>query len=164
MIKLITGVPGTGKTKTLISMVNEAVKTSKGNVVCIEKGIKLRFDIDYNARLINAEEYLIDDAQSLFGFISGVIASNHDVTEIFIDAALKICNNDVAAFEKAVVEKKVTADVDKEKSAQAKKAFKEIKVEEPEEEDEDIQKVIDFLLSEEGQKIIDETGYVKINE
>ena len=104
MIKLITGIPGTGKTKTRISMVNEAVKTSKGNVVCIEKGIKLRFDIDYNARLINADEYLIDDAQSLFGFVSGVIASNHDVTEIFIDAALKICNYDVAAFEKAVLE------------------------------------------------------------
>ena len=104
MIKLITGVPGTGKTKTLIGMVNEAVKASNGNVVCIEKGIKLRFDIDYNARLINAEEYLINDAQSLFGFLSGVIASNHDVTEIFVDAALKICNNDVAAFEKAVVE------------------------------------------------------------
>ena len=110
MIKLITGVPGTGKTKTLISMVNEAVKTSNGNVVCIEKGIKLRFDIDYNARLINAEEYLIDDAQSLFGFIAGVIASNHDVTEIFVDAALKICNNDVAAFEKAVVEMDALSD------------------------------------------------------
>ncbi len=104
MVKLITGIPGTGKTKTLIGMVNEAVKTSKGNVVCIEKGIKLRFDIDYNARLINADEYLIDDAQSLFGFVSGVIASNHDVTEIFIDAALKICNYDIAAFEKAVLE------------------------------------------------------------
>lgn len=104
MIKLITGIPGTGKTKTLISMVNEAVKTSKGNVVCIEKGIKLRFDIDYNVRLINTDEYLINDAQSLFGFVSGVIASNHDVTEIFIDAALKICNHDVAAFEKAVLE------------------------------------------------------------
>ena len=104
MVKLITGIPGTGKTKTLIGMVNEAVKTSKGNVVCIEKGIKLRFDIDYNARLINADEYLISDAQSLFGFVSGVIASNHDVTEIFIDAALKICNYDIAAFEKAVLE------------------------------------------------------------
>lgn len=104
MIKLITGIPGTGKTKTLISMVNEAVKASKGNVVCIEKGIKLRFDIDYNVRLINTDEYLINDAQSLFGFVSGVIASNHDVTEIFIDAALKICNHDVAAFEKAVLE------------------------------------------------------------
>ena len=104
MIKLITGIPGTGKTKTLISMVNEAVKSSKGNVVCIEKGIKLRFDIDYNVRLINTDEYLINDAQSLFGFVSGVIASNHDVTEIFIDAALKICNNDISAFEKAVLE------------------------------------------------------------
>ena len=104
MLKLITGIPGPGKTKTLIGMVNEAVKTSKGNVVCIEKGIKLRFDIDYNARLINADEYLIDDAQSLFGFVSGVIASNHDVTEIFIDAALKICNYDIVAFEKAILE------------------------------------------------------------
>lgn len=104
MIKLITGIPGTGKTKTLIGMVNEAVKTSHGNVVCIEKGIKLRFDIDYNVRLINTDEYLIDDAQSLFGFVAGVIASNHDVTEIFIDAALKICNNDIPAFEKAVLE------------------------------------------------------------
>lgn len=104
MIKLITGIPGTGKTKTLIGMVNDAVKASKGNVVCIEKGIKLRFDVDYNARLINAEEYLVDDAQSLFGFISGVIASNHDVTDIFVDAALKICNNDIDAFVKAVSE------------------------------------------------------------
>lgn len=104
MIKLITGIPGTGKTKMLINMVNEAVKSSKGNVVCIEKGIKLRFDINYNARLINSDEYLVDDAQSLFGFIAGILASNHDVTEIFVDSALKICQNDMAAFEIAVRE------------------------------------------------------------
>ena len=55
--------------------------------------------------------------------------------------------------EKAVVEKKVTADVDKEKSAQAKKAFKEIKVEEPEEEDEDIQKVIDLKYAKLADEI-----------
>lgn len=104
MVKLITGVPGTGKTKMLIGMVNEAVKTSHGNIVCVEKGIKLRFDIDYNVRLINTDEYLIDDGQSLFGFIAGLIASNHDITEIYMDAALKICSNDMAAFEKAVLE------------------------------------------------------------
>ena len=104
MIKLITGVPGTGKTKMLIGMVNEAVKATNGNVVCIEKGIKLRFDINYNVRLINTDEYLIDDAQSLFGYLSGIIASNHDVTEIFIDSALKICQNDMPAFETAVNE------------------------------------------------------------
>ena len=104
MIKLITGVPGTGKTKMLIGMVNEAVKATNGNVVCIEKGIKLRFDINYNVRLINTNEYLIDDAQSLFGFLSGIIASNHDVTEIFIESALKICQHDMPAFETAVNE------------------------------------------------------------
>ncbi len=102
MIKLITGIPGTGKTKMLVGMVNEAVAATKGNVVCIEKGIKLRFDISYNVRLINTDEYLINDAQSLFGFVSGIIASNHDVTDIFIDAALKICKEDMTALEKAV--------------------------------------------------------------
>ena len=104
MLKLMIGVKGTGKTKTLIEMVNEAVKTSAGSVVCIEKGEKLRYDIKYQARLVNTEEYLVTDAQSLYGFIAGILASNHDVTELFVDSALKICNNDVAAFEKFVEE------------------------------------------------------------
>ena len=104
MLKLIIGVKGTGKTKTLISMVNEAVDASHGDVVCIEKGTKLRFDVKYQARLINAEEYFIDDAHSLWGFIAGILASNHDVTELFVDSALKICGNDVAEFE-AILDK-----------------------------------------------------------
>ncbi len=104
MLKLMIGVKGTGKTKTLISMVNEAVDASHGDVVCIEKGTKLRFDVKYQARLINAEEYFIDDAHSLWGFIAGIMASNHDVTELFVDSALKICGNDVPEFE-AMIEK-----------------------------------------------------------
>ena len=104
MLKLMIGVKGTGKTKTLIEMVNSAVNTSNGAVVCIEKGDKLRYDIKYQARLINTEEFMISDAQSLYGFVAGILASNHDVTELFVDSALKICNNDVAAFEKFVEE------------------------------------------------------------
>ena len=104
MIKLIIGVKGTGKTKTLINMVNEALAASKGEVVCIEKGTKLRFDIKHEARLINTNDYLIFDAQSLFGFVAGILASNHDVTDLFIDSALKICNDDINAFEKLVTE------------------------------------------------------------
>lgn len=104
MLKLIIGVKGTGKTKTLISMVNEAVDASHGDVVCIEKGTKLRFDVKYQARLINADEYFIDDAHSLWGFIAGIMASNHDVTELFVDSALKICQGDVPEFE-AMLEK-----------------------------------------------------------
>ena len=100
MLKLIIGVKGTGKTKTLIGMVNDAVSSSKGSVICIEKGDKLRFDVKYQARLIDTKEYFIDDAQALFGFVAGILASNHDVTDLFIDSALKICQNDAAAFDK----------------------------------------------------------------
>lgn len=99
MLKLIIGVKGTGKTKALISMVNEAVDKSDGTVVCIEKGVGLRFDVKYTARLINTNDYLIFDAEALYGFVAGILASNHDVTDLFIDSALKIANNDMAAFE-----------------------------------------------------------------
>lgn len=99
MLKLIIGVKGTGKTKTLISMVNEAVEKSEGTVVCIEKGVGLRFDVKYTARLVNTNDYLIFDAEALYGFVAGILASNHDVTDLFIDSALKIANNDIAGFE-----------------------------------------------------------------
>ena len=104
MLKLIIGVKGTGKTKALINLVNEAVERTHGDVVCIEKGVKLRFDIKYRARLIDTDEYFVSDAQSLYGFVAGILASNHDVTDLFIDSALKICNEDMAAFDKLVSE------------------------------------------------------------
>ena len=107
MLKLIIGVKGTGKTKTLIGMVNEAVEKSQGSVICIEKGDKLRYDVKYQARLINTTEYYVDDAQALFGFVAGMLASNHDVTDLFIDSALKICQNDSAAFDKFLDEMNV---------------------------------------------------------
>ena len=114
MVKVIIGVKGTGKTKALISMVNEAVEKSNGNVVCIEKGVGLRFDIKPTVRLINTNEYLVFDAEALYGFVAGILASNHDVTDLFIDGALKIANNDVAgleAFVKAVDELTAKLDV-----------------------------------------------------
>ena len=107
MLKLMIGVKGTGKTKTLIEMVNNATSVSQGAVVCIEKGDKLRYDVKYQARLINTTEYYIDDAQALFGFVAGMLASNHDVTDLFIDSALKICQNDSAAFDKFLDEMNV---------------------------------------------------------
>lgn len=99
MIKLFIGAKGSGKTKTLIELVNNAANTSNGSVVCIEKGDKLRFDITSKARLIDTDYYNITDAEKLTGFIAGILASNSDITDIFVDSSLKICGNDVAAFE-----------------------------------------------------------------
>lgn len=99
MIKLFIGAKGSGKTKTLIELTNAAAENTKGSVVCIEKGEKLRHEITYKARLIDTEEYAITDAATLYGFIAGILASNNDITDIFVDSSLKICGNDVAAFE-----------------------------------------------------------------
>ena len=99
MLKLIIGAKGSGKTKTLIELVNSALKETKGSVVCIEKGDKLRFDISYQCRLMDTKEYGIANAEALYGFVAGILASNHDVSDLFIDSALKICENDQAAFD-----------------------------------------------------------------
>ena len=99
MIKLFIGAKGSGKTKTLIDLVNNAATTSNGSVVCIEKGDKLRFDVTSKARLIDTDYYNINDAAKLTGFIAGILASNSDITDIFVDSSLKICGNDVDAFE-----------------------------------------------------------------
>ncbi len=102
-MQLIVGVKGTGKTKAIIEEVNKASKETKGVVICIEYGRKLNYDISSRARLVDAQEYGIDTADKLYGFVCGMVAGNYDITELFIDSALKICGDDVAAFEDFVV-------------------------------------------------------------
>ena len=110
MIKLMIGVKGTGKTKALIERANSALAATDGNVVVLEKGEKLRYDIGYQVRLINTEDYLIGDASSLMGFIAGALASNSDVTDVLVDSALKIAGEDIAAFEACLAKlEKLTA-------------------------------------------------------
>lgn len=99
MIKIFAGLKGSGKTKNLIDMVNASAASAHGNVVCIEQGNKLIHEITNKARLIDTLTYGVDNADELYGFISGILASNYDITDLFIDSALKICKNDIALFE-----------------------------------------------------------------
>lgn len=98
MIKLFIGGKGSGKTKTLIELTNAAAEASNGSVVCIEKGDKLRHEITYKARLIDTDEYGVNTADAFYGFIAGILASNSDITDVFVDSSLKICGNDVDAL------------------------------------------------------------------
>lgn len=90
MITLILGHKGAGKTKKLINLVNEAIETSKGNVVCIEKENKLTTDVNYRARLISTDSYEVKGYAAFYGFLAGVCAGDHDITDILIDATLRI--------------------------------------------------------------------------
>ena len=90
MIRVIMGKKGSGKTKQMIEMINNAVQTEHGNVVCIERGSKLTYDIHYQIRLVEASHYDIKSYDFLKGFISGLYAGNYDITHIFIDSLTKI--------------------------------------------------------------------------
>ena len=100
MIKLIVGAKGSGKTKTMIDMINNATKTTSGNIVVIEKSMKLTTEINHAARLLDADEYDINGADMLYGFVAGVLAGNYDITELFIDGILKILDHDMDAAAK----------------------------------------------------------------
>ena len=89
------GLKGSGKTKQLIELVNKAIEDENGDVVCIEKGAKLKYDIPYKVRLIEASQYDFDGYDFLKGFISGLYSANYDITHIFIDSALRIIGETV---------------------------------------------------------------------
>jgi len=84
------GLKGSGKTKQLLDLVHKAINEEHGDVVCIEKGAKLKYDIPYKVRLIEASDYDFDNYDFLRGFISGLHSANYDITHIFIDSVLRI--------------------------------------------------------------------------
>lgn len=90
MIKLITGKKGTGKTKVLIDMINDSVKSTNGCLVCVEKGETVRRSISYKVRWCGVEQFNISGYDAFYGFLAGMLAGNYDIKEVFVDGILKI--------------------------------------------------------------------------
>ena len=103
MIHLIMGLKGSGKTKKLIDAINTAAAEAHGDVVCIEYGRKLTYDVTYKVRLVDSKEYGINSPEMLKGFLSGLHAGNFDITHVFIDNLYKTIGNDKAAGEEFIV-------------------------------------------------------------
>ena len=102
MIKVIMGLKGSGKTKKLIDSINNAVEQASGDVVCIEYGKKLTYDVNYRVRLVDSEEYAIGNSDMLKGFLSGLHAGNFDITNVYIDNLYKTIGTDRANGEEFV--------------------------------------------------------------
>ena len=96
MVRLIMGVKGSGKTKQLIDLINNAAKDEPGNVVCIEANSALTYDIHYRIRLIDAHEYKLNGYEPLRGFICGLYAGNYDISHVFIDNLCKLVGGEVS--------------------------------------------------------------------
>ena len=93
------GLKGSGKTKKLLDSIQEAVANASGDVVCIEYGKKLTYDVNYRVRLVDSKEYGISNPCMLKGFLSGLHAGNFDITHVYIDNLYKTIGADRAAGE-----------------------------------------------------------------
>jgi hypothetical protein len=97
------GLKGSGKTKKLIDSINETLASANGDVVCIEYGKKLTYDINYRVRLVDSKEYGINNLEMLKGFLSGLHAGNFDITNVYIDNLYKTIGTDRAQGEAFVL-------------------------------------------------------------
>ena len=100
MIKIIAGNKGSGKTKRLIDMTNDTAKTVAGNVVFLDKDNSYMYEIDRAVRFVNVNDYYDTkkeaSADNLIGFLCGMLASNYDISTIFVDAFLKLVGIELA--------------------------------------------------------------------
>ena len=103
MIQVIMGLKGSGKTKKLIDAINAAVVSAQGDVVCIEYGKQLTYDVNYRVRLVNSKEYGINNIDKLKGLLSGLHAGNFDITNVYIDNLYKTIGTDRALGEEFIL-------------------------------------------------------------
>lgn len=114
MITLITGTKGSGKTKRLLERINAALASSQGHVICVEDGSKLSSDVNYRVRLVSANHFQIKGFEAFYGLLAGLCAGDHDITDILVDATLRIGSRDfdeLGEFIKKVKELSDDADV-----------------------------------------------------
>ena len=103
MIHVIMGLKGSGKTKKMIDSIQQSVASATGDVVCIEYGKKLTYDVNYRVRLVDSKEYGISNLDMLKGFLSGLHAGNFDITHVYIDNLYKTIGNNRADGEAFVI-------------------------------------------------------------
>ena len=98
MIQVIYGKKGSGKTKRLLDMANDALKVEHGDIVFVDDDKRYMYDLRHEIRFVDASEYSVKSADMFLGFLSGMLSQNFDVTAIFIDAFMKMVNADVSTL------------------------------------------------------------------
>ena len=90
MVQLIVGEKGKGKTKQLLDKVNSEIQKIAGNIVYLDKSTKHMYELNNKVRLIDVSQYMIENSNEFFGFISGIISQDHDLQQMYFDSFLKI--------------------------------------------------------------------------
>lgn len=90
MIQVISGIKGSGKTKRLIDLANEALKSEHGYIVFVDDDKRYMYDLRHEVRFVDASEYGVDNVERLYGLFAGMLAVNFDITLICVDGFMKL--------------------------------------------------------------------------
>lgn len=96
MIQVILGKKGSGKTKRLIDLANEALKVEHGVILFVDDDARYMYDLRHEIRFVNAGEFALGEHRSadwFYGLLAGMLAVNFDITLVFVDAFAKLINN-----------------------------------------------------------------------
>lgn len=90
MVQLVCGHSGSGKTMRMIEMANKTMDSIQGKMVFLEANNRHIFDLDYRIRYINTKEFGMTNEDQFQGFVCGLIATDYDVEQVYIDGLYKI--------------------------------------------------------------------------
>ena len=98
MIGVIFGQRGSGKTKQILELANNAAKEAHGSIVFIDDEDSYMFDLNRDIRFVNAKEYNIVSPRMLYGFLCGLAASDFDLEYIYIDGLMNFIHTELATL------------------------------------------------------------------
>ena len=90
MIQVFCARRGSGKTKRLIELANHQQISAKGDAVYIDDDSRPMLQLVRGIRFVDTNEYKVDDCQSFYGMLCGIISSNYDIENIYIDGLSNI--------------------------------------------------------------------------
>lgn len=102
MIQVILGDKGSGKTKRLIDLTNEALKEEHGNIIFIDDDKRYMYDLRHEIRFVDASEYPAVykcGAHEFLGFLCGMLSADFDLSLIAVDAFKKLVKTDMDSDE-----------------------------------------------------------------
>jgi hypothetical protein len=96
MIQVFCGKRGSGKTKNLISMANDCIDNTKGNIVYIDDDKRPMLELDRRIRFISTDDFTLKDYNGFYGFLCGMLSEDYDIETIFIDGLFNIVSGNVS--------------------------------------------------------------------
>ena len=94
MVKLIVGGKGSGKSRRLVDDLNKQAENTENNIICILRGDRLDKYVKFRVRMIDINQYPINNYDELLAFIAGLNARDYDITHIYIDSIAKVARSE----------------------------------------------------------------------